>query len=97
MSKKITVQIVNAFTDAGEGGNPAGVVYPADELSNETKQAIATKVGLSEISFVSKSHTDRSPTADTPRLPPSHTSLNRELCKVRKVPRKLLTAIAIFS
>lgn len=57
MPNKITVQIVNAFTDAGEGGNPAGVVYPADELSNEIKQAIATKVGISEISFVSKSHT----------------------------------------
>lgn len=57
MPNQITIHIVNAFTDAGEGGNPAGVVYPADELSNETKQAIATKVGLSEISFVSKSHT----------------------------------------
>ena len=43
MSNKITINIINAFTDAGEGGNPAGVVYPADEFSSEVKQRIAAK------------------------------------------------------
>ena len=43
MFNKITINIINAFTDAGEGGNPAGVVYPADEFSNEVKQKIAAK------------------------------------------------------
>lgn len=55
MSNKITINVINAFTDAGEGGNPAGVVYPADEFSNEVKQKIAAKVGLSETAFISKS------------------------------------------
>ncbi|HNO86614.1 MAG TPA: PhzF family phenazine biosynthesis isomerase, partial [Anaerolineales bacterium] len=55
MTNKITINIINAFTDAGEGGNPAGVVYPADEFTKEDKQKIAAKVGLSETAFVSRS------------------------------------------
>lgn len=54
-SKSIAVQIVNAFTNNNKGGNPAGVVLDADELSKEQKLAIAAKVGLSETAFVSKS------------------------------------------
>ncbi|MGV3539110.1 MAG: PhzF family phenazine biosynthesis protein [Rufibacter sp.] len=49
------VHIMNAFTDNGIGGNPAGVVLNADSLSSEDKLAIAAKVGLSETAFVSRS------------------------------------------
>lgn len=55
--KKITVQIVNAFTENNQGGNPAGVVLNADHLSHENKLEIAQKVGLSETAFVSESTT----------------------------------------
>lgn len=54
-SKKIEVQILNAFVDNNKGGNPAGVVLNADNLTNGQKLKIATKVGLSETAFVSKS------------------------------------------
>jgi len=58
-SKKIvTVQILNAFADNGKGGNPAGVVLNADELSDKSKLEISKKVGLSETAFVSKSKTE---------------------------------------
>ena len=53
--KKIEVQIINAFVDNEQGGNPAGVVLNADNLTNEKKLKIASKVGLSETAFVSKS------------------------------------------
>ena len=52
---QIEVQIVNAFIDGDAGGNPAGVVLHADELSTEQKLAVAQQVGLSETAFVSKS------------------------------------------
>ena len=55
--KKVTVQILNAFTENDKGGNPAGVVLNADALSRENKLAIAKKVGLSETAFVSSSST----------------------------------------
>jgi PhzF family phenazine biosynthesis protein len=54
-SKKVEVQILNAFVDNNKGGNPAGVVLNADKLTNEQRLKIATKVGLSETAFVSKS------------------------------------------
>lgn len=54
-SKKIEVQILNAFVDNNKGGNPAGVVLNADDLTNEQKLKIAAKVGLSETAFVSRS------------------------------------------
>ncbi|HAT66361.1 MAG TPA: PhzF family phenazine biosynthesis protein [Flavobacteriaceae bacterium] len=53
--KKIKVQIVNAFVDNNSGGNPAGVVLNADNLSYDEKLEITSKVGLSETAFVSKS------------------------------------------
>lgn len=46
---------MSAFTDAGQGGNPAGVVLEADALTPEQKQTVAAKVGLSETAFVSRS------------------------------------------
>ena len=54
-SKKIEVQILNAFVDNNKGGNPAGVVLNADDLTSEQKLKIAQKIGLSETAFVSKS------------------------------------------
>jgi PhzF family phenazine biosynthesis protein len=53
--QKIEVQILNAFVDNGKGGNQAGVVLNADNLTNEQKLKIAAKIGLSETAFVSKS------------------------------------------
>lgn len=53
--KTVTVQILNAFAQNGKGGNPAGVVLHADELSDKNKLEIAQKVGLSETAFVSQS------------------------------------------
>ncbi|MEO9891057.1 PhzF family phenazine biosynthesis protein [Aurantibacter sp.] len=57
-SKLVTVQILNAFAIDGKGGNPAGVVLDADNLSNSEKLEISKKVGLSETAFVSKSKTE---------------------------------------
>lgn len=51
----VNVQILNAFVDNNTGGNPAGVVLNADHLTHEQKQAVAAKVGLSEVAFVSHS------------------------------------------
>ena len=56
--KTVTVQILNAFAENGKGGNPAGVVLNADELSDQNKLEISEKVGLSETAFVSKSKTE---------------------------------------
>lgn len=53
--KNIEVQIVNAFEHRNKGGNPAGVVIDADDLTPEQKMEIARQVGLSETAFVSKS------------------------------------------
>jgi PhzF family phenazine biosynthesis protein len=51
----VQVQIVNAFTDNGLGGNPAGVVVDANELNSQQKLSVASKTGLSETAFVSSS------------------------------------------
>jgi PhzF family phenazine biosynthesis protein len=56
---KIKVRILNAFSIGTTGGNPAGVVLNADNLSTDQKQEIARKAGLSETAFVSSSqHAD---------------------------------------
>jgi PhzF family phenazine biosynthesis protein len=54
-SLKIEIKILNAFSDDNKGGNPAGVVLNADNLTNDQKLMIASKVGLSETAFVSRS------------------------------------------
>lgn len=51
----IKVYTLNAFTDDVSGGNPAGVVLDADNLSKNQMQDIAKKVGFSETAFVMKS------------------------------------------
>ncbi|UTW48771.1 PhzF family phenazine biosynthesis protein [Bacterioplanoides sp. SCSIO 12839] len=49
----IEVNLVNSFTVNGKGGNPAGVVLNANQLSNSQKLKIAQSVGYSETAFVS--------------------------------------------
>ena len=51
----IEIKIINSFSIAGTGGNPAGVVLNADQLTTVQKQKIAREARLSETAFVSKS------------------------------------------
>ncbi|MFM0643658.1 PhzF family phenazine biosynthesis protein [Paraburkholderia bryophila] len=53
---RVEVQIVNALTDGKTGGNPAGVVIDADELTVKQKLHVAQQAALSETAFVSKSN-----------------------------------------
>lgn len=46
------VYTVNAFSSCPDGGNPAGVVLDAADLSDAQMQAIAAHVGFSETAFV---------------------------------------------
>jgi len=48
----IEVTLVNSFSTNGQGGNPAGVVFNADKLSDAQKLKIAQAVGYSETAFV---------------------------------------------
>jgi PhzF family phenazine biosynthesis protein len=41
-----------AFTHKGHGGNPAGVVLDATEITDDERQSIAQQVGYSETAFV---------------------------------------------
>ncbi|EKE76194.1 PhzF family phenazine biosynthesis protein [Gallaecimonas xiamenensis] len=50
------VHLVRAFTWRGQGGNGAGVVLDAGELSEAQMQALAQQVGLSETAFISASN-----------------------------------------
>jgi PhzF family phenazine biosynthesis protein len=52
---EVRVRIINSFSINNSGGNPAAVVLEADNLSNDQKQTIARKIGLSETAFVSSS------------------------------------------
>lgn len=56
----VTVQIVNAFTVNGTGGNPAGVVLDAGGLGTAAMLSVAAQTGLSETAFVSESKTEGS-------------------------------------
>jgi len=49
---QVTVALVNSFTLDGQGGNPAGVVFNAEQLSAAQKLKIAQAVGYSETAFV---------------------------------------------
>lgn len=53
----IEVVMMQSFVDGDSGGNPAGVVFPADGLTKEQKQDIAARVGVSETAYISKSET----------------------------------------
>lgn len=47
-----------AFTRDGRGGNPAGVVLGADDLTDAQMLSIAQAVGYSETAFVRRPATD---------------------------------------
>jgi PhzF family phenazine biosynthesis protein len=51
----VKVHTLNAFAKTQKGGNPAGVVLEAGNLSDKQMQKIAQEVGFSETAFVSKS------------------------------------------
>lgn len=52
---KIELNIINSFSIHGTGGNPAGVVLDADQLTTAQKRKIALEAKLSETAFVSAS------------------------------------------
>lgn len=56
--RRVDVAVVNAFVDAGGGGNPAGVVLEGDAWSAAERQAIAAELGFPETAFVLKSSTE---------------------------------------
>lgn len=47
---------INAFAKEAGGGNPAGIVFDADRLSEQEMRKIAKKLGYSETAFVMKSN-----------------------------------------
>lgn len=49
------VHIYNAFSNNDHGGNPAAVVNRAGHLSHRERQALATRLGLSETVFIDSS------------------------------------------
>ncbi|WP_046174179.1 PhzF family phenazine biosynthesis protein [Domibacillus indicus] len=53
--KSITVQHYDAFSQTAGKGNPAGIVFHADDLTEEEMQEIALKVGFNETAFPLKS------------------------------------------
>jgi len=71
---EIVVELVDAFIDGGAGGNPAGVVVErGDGLSQEQKQSLAARLGLSETAFVLSSQSaDYKLEFYTPTLPIPH-------------------------
>jgi len=52
---RVTVHLIQAFTENGSGGNGAGVVLDAQNLDQDQRQAVARTIGLSETAFVSPS------------------------------------------
>lgn len=52
---KVTAYTLNSFAKCIEGGNPAGVVLNADDLSEDSMKKIAGIIGFSETAFVMKS------------------------------------------
>jgi PhzF family phenazine biosynthesis protein len=52
---RVKAKIMHAFSVNGTGGNPAGVVLNADELTDELKQLAAKRLGYPETAFVSRS------------------------------------------
>lgn len=56
--KKIDLHQVDAFTDQLFGGNPAGIVTNADELTDQEMKNIAREMNLSETAFVLRPTSD---------------------------------------
>lgn len=57
--KTIDLHQVDAFTDTLFGGNPAGVVTNADELTDQEMKNIAREMNLSETAFVLEPSSDK--------------------------------------
>lgn len=53
---KINVAYYEAFSDIPGKGNPAGVVFDSDYLTQEQMQSIAKEVGFNETAFILKSN-----------------------------------------
>ena len=53
---KVKVYTINSFAKCREGGNPAGVVFNADALSEDDMKKVAGLVGFSETAFIMKSN-----------------------------------------
>jgi PhzF family phenazine biosynthesis protein len=53
--KKVRVYHYDAFSREANKGNPAGVVFNGDELTDEEMQQVARKVGFNETTFVQSS------------------------------------------
>lgn len=55
MGKTVTVVRYDAFTEVPHKGNPAGIVFAADDYTEEEMQRIAAAVGFNETTFVQTS------------------------------------------
>lgn len=53
---KVKVFTLNSFAKTLEGGNPAGVVLDANNLTEKQMMSVSKKVGFSETAFVQKSN-----------------------------------------
>ncbi len=52
---RIKAYTLNAFAKTSQGGNPAGVVFDADALTDQQMHDVAGIIGFSETAFVTKS------------------------------------------
>ncbi|MDP9845945.1 PhzF family phenazine biosynthesis protein [Streptosporangium lutulentum] len=58
MTNTVNILRYTAFTHEPEGGNPAGIVLDAGELSDAEMLAVAAEVGYSETAFVTRREDD---------------------------------------
>ena len=95
---KPQVYHVDAFTSQPFRGNSAGVVFPADNLSEAQMQLIARELGHSETAFLL--HSDDSdvriryftPTVEVPIC--GHATVERALCTCKGVRFRKLHGLA---
>lgn len=52
----LNYDIYDVFTETKMAGNPLAVMYDADDLSQDTMQAIAREMNLSETVFINRSN-----------------------------------------
>jgi len=62
MADKLPFYLVDAFAERPFRGNPAGVVFDADELSDGQMQWIAREINASETAFISRANDLHRPT-----------------------------------
>lgn len=51
-NNRVFVSVYDAFSDVPEMGNPAGVIFDAEDLTEEQLQMIAKKVGFNETTYL---------------------------------------------